>query len=87
MLGRSVAEVASSSWDIDEEADPEQPATNRRRTDRHVRAPKDILLLSPKGTSPLSIVKTPLFSIHDFGCAQDVNPRTLEKAVKGPTWL
>jgi hypothetical protein len=68
MLGRSVADAVSSSWDVsdDEIVDPEQFATNRTRTVRHARAPKDILLLSPKGTSPLSIVKTPLFPIHRF---------------------
>jgi hypothetical protein len=90
MLGRSVADAASSSWDVsdDEIADPEQLATKRRRTARHAKAPKDILLLTLKGPSPLYIDTKHLLSFRStvFRRAH-VNPRTLEEAEKGLTCL
>jgi hypothetical protein len=66
-----VADAASSSWDVsddswgvtdDEIADPEQFATKRRRTARAAKLPKDVLLLTPKDPSPLSIVTQLLLS-------------------------
>jgi hypothetical protein len=77
MLGRSVADSASSSWDIPDAgvSDPEQLATKRRRTDRHARAPEDVLLLTLKGPSPPSIgTKLPLSFGPQFLSAAYVNP-------------
>jgi len=64
MLGRSVADSASCFWDV---PDDEQPATKRRKTDRHARAPKGALLIALKGLSALLIVtQLPFFLAGSF---------------------